>query len=177
MINEHSAESFQSFEVYHHRLRCIQQDKTLQTSINVLIPWPNILVSVHIGRVLMRDFWMPSTQALIHFHYHSLEESDVHRLYQSAVSGQHTRHQEPPWSRCMKGMPSWQAALQNTWPDDNTVTAECIGEKLNHVDAYQDFSITELLLSFMLRVDLKGECTFDANTDSYDSTKIRPLVW
>lgn len=50
------------------------------------------------------------------------------------------------------------------------------GKTINHVDAYQDFSITELLVTLMLQVDLKGECTFDANTDSYDSTKIQPLV-
>lgn len=60
----------------------------------------------------------------------SVWRADVHRLYGSAVLGWHTRHQEPLWSRCMSGMPGWLAALQNTWPDDNTVTAECVRKKI-----------------------------------------------
>lgn len=29
----------------------------------------------------------------------------------------------------MTGMPGWLAASQNTWPDDNMVTAECLRKK------------------------------------------------
>lgn len=94
----------------------------------------------------------------------SVWHAHVHRAYRSAVLGWHTQHQEPLWSRCMKGMPSWQAALHNTWPDENTVTAECIGEK-NKLHGWlpghisKDFSITELMVTVMLGVGLKWVCT------------------
>lgn len=72
----------------------------------------------------------------------------------------------------MSGMPAWLAALQNTQPDDNAVTAECSRKKKKYAGwppghVRKDSSRAELVVTVTLGVQLKQLSTLISATQSH----------